>query len=200
MKTLVGQKAPNFSANAVLGDNTIDANFNLYDDIKGKNCILFFYPLNFTFVCPSEVIAFNNRLGEFAARNTKVIGISIDSHFCHLAWKNTPHNKGGIGKIQFSLVADITRNISNSYGILNDDGIDYRCTVFIDENQIVRHMSVNDLPIGRNVDEILRIVDAWEHVKEHGEVGPAGWSKGKTAIQTSSSGISDYLTSHAEDL
>ncbi len=200
MKTLVGQKAPDFSAKTVLADNSIDPNFNLYNAIKGKKCILFFYPLNFTFVCPSEIIAFNNRLGEFAARNTKVIGISVDSHFCHLAWKNTSHNKGGIGNIQFPLVADLTKEISNSYGILTTEGIDYRCSVLIDEDQIVRHMSVNDLPLGRDIDELLRLVDAWDHFKQHGEVCPAGWNKGKPAIETSSQGISDYLTSHADEL
>jgi peroxiredoxin (alkyl hydroperoxide reductase subunit C) len=200
MRTLVGQQAPDFSAKAVMADNSIEQNFNLHQVLKGKKGILFFYPLDFTFVCPSEIIAFNNRLGEFSSRNTKVIGISVDSHFCHLAWKNTPHNKGGIGNIQFPLVADLTKSISKDYGILNDEGIDFRCSVLIDEDLIVRHMSVNDLPLGRNIDEMLRLVDAWDHFKQHGEVCPAGWSKGKPSIQTSASGIADYLTSHADEL
>jgi peroxiredoxin (alkyl hydroperoxide reductase subunit C) len=200
MKTLVGQQAPDFSAKAVMADNSIEQNFNLHQVLKGKKGILFFYPLDFTFVCPSEIIAFNNRLGEFSSRNTKVIGISVDSHFCHLAWKNTPHNKGGIGNIQFPLVADLTKSISKDYGILNDEGIDFRCSVLIDEDLIVRHMSVNDLPLGRNIDEMLRLVDAWDHFKQHGEVCPAGWNKGKPSIQTSASGIADYLTSHADEL
>jgi peroxiredoxin (alkyl hydroperoxide reductase subunit C) len=200
MKTLVSLQAHDFTAKTVMPDNRIEQNFNLFNTIKGKKCILFFYPLDFTFVCPSEIIAFNNRLGDFSSRNTKVIGISIDSHFCHLAWKNTPHSKGGIGNIQFPLVADLTKSISQSYGVLNEEGIAFRCSVFIDEDLIVRHMSVNDLPIGRNIDEILRIIDAWDHFKQHGEACPAGWNKGKPSIQTSASGISDYLTSHADEL
>jgi peroxiredoxin (alkyl hydroperoxide reductase subunit C) len=200
MKTLVGQKAPDFTAKAVMADNGIESNFNLYNVIAGKKCVLFFYPLDFTFVCPSEIIAFNNRIGEFSSRNTKVIGVSIDSHFCHLAWKNTTLNKGGIGHIQFPLVSDLTKSISKDYGILHDDGIAFRCSVLIDEDLIVRHISVNDLPLGRDVDETLRIVDAWDHFKQYGEVCTAGWKKGKPAMQTSASGVADYLTSHADEL
>jgi peroxiredoxin (alkyl hydroperoxide reductase subunit C) len=129
-----------------------------------------------------------------------VVGVSVDSHFSHLAWKNTPHRKGGIGNVSFPLVSDLNKNIAKSYGILNDDGVAYRCSVLIDEDMIIRHMSINDLPLGRNIDEMLRLIDAWDHFKKHGEVCPAGWSKGKPSIQVSQSGIEDYLTSNADKL
>ena len=201
MQIPIGQKAPDFIAKAVMPDNHIEDKFTLHQYIHNKKAILFFYPLDFTFVCPSELIALNNRIGQFTdSRSTKVIGISIDSHFCHLAWKNTSPNKGGIGNVHFPLVADLNKSIAQSYGVLNPDGIAYRGTILIDEDLIIRHMSVNDLPLGRNIDEILRLLDAWEHFKEYGEVCPAGWNKGKAAIKASSSGISDYLTSNADNL
>lgn len=196
----IGHQVPDFLAKAIMPDNAIEAKFHLHQYIKGKKCVLFFYPLDFTFVCPSEIIALHNRIGEFTSRNTKIIGISVDSHFSHLAWKNTSVNKGGIGSIQFPLVSDLNKDIAKSYGILNDEGIAYRCSVMIDENLVIRHMSINDLPLGRNIDEILRLIDAWDHYKENGEVCPAGWTKGKPSIQTSASGIADYLTSNADKL
>ncbi len=201
MQIPIGHKAFDFSTKAIMPNNEIDSNFNLYNYVKNKKCILFFYPLDFTFVCPSEIISFNNRIGQFTDdRNTKVIGISVDSHYSHLAWKNTPVSKGGIGNIRFPLVSDLNKDIARNYGILNQDGVSYRATVFMDENLIIRHMSINDMPIGRNVDEILRIVDAWDHYKTHGEVCPAGWHKGDEAMQESAEGVADYLTSNAAKL
>lgn len=196
----IGKEAPDFTAKAVMDDNSIDHEFNLRHYVKGHKCVVFFYPLDFTFVCPSEIIAFNNRLGEFYSRNTKVVGVSIDSHFTHLAWKNTPYSKGGIGNIDFPLVADLTKSISKSYNVLNHDGISYRGTFFIDENFILRHILVNDLPLGRSVDETLRLIDAWDHHAEYGEVCPAGWKKGEDAITATNDGISDFLTTHADKL
>jgi peroxiredoxin (alkyl hydroperoxide reductase subunit C) len=196
----IGQQVPDFLAKAIMPDNSIEQEFTLHKHIKGKKCILFFYPLDFTFVCPSEIIAFHNRIGEFSSRNTKIIGVSVDSHFCHLAWKNTPLNKGGIGNIDFPLVSDLSHSIARAYGILNQDSIAYRCSILIDENLIIRHISINDLPLGRNVDEMLRLLDAWDHFQKNGEVCPAGWQKGKPSIHTSTSGIADYLTSNADKL
>jgi len=200
MNTLIGQKAPNFTAKAIMPDNTIHENFNLYAAIEGKKCLLFFYPLDFTFVCPTEILSFHHKIAAFDERNTAVIGVSIDSHFTHLAWKNTPHSKGGIGHIRFPLVSDLNKDIARSYKVLNPEGISFRASIFIDEKLIVRHLTVNDLPIGRSVAESLRIIDAWDHVQEHGEVCPADWQKGKPAMQATSQGVADYLTSNAEEL
>ena len=196
----IGERAPNFQAKAVMPDDTIISNFNLKEYLDGHKGILFFYPLNFTFVCPSEIIAFNNRLGEFNLRNTKVIAVSVDSHFSHLAWKNTPVNKGGIGSIQLPLVSDLTKEISMAYNVLNKDGVSLRGTFLIDENFVVRHYLVNDLPLGRNVDESLRMVDALDYHTAHGEVCPAGWDKGKDAMTPSQRGVADYLASNADKL
>lgn len=200
MTVFVGKEAVDFTEKAVMSDNNIDFQFNLRDYAKGYKCILFFYPLDFTFVCPSEIIAFHNRVSAFAERNTKLVGISIDSHFTHLAWKNTPYNKGGIGNIQFPLVADLNKNVSKAYGVLNEEGVAMRGTFLIDENFVVKHMLVNDLPLGRNVDETIRMVDALAFHEEHGEVCPAGWARGDDAMSATSEGVSDYLTSNAERL
>lgn len=195
----IGKEAPDFTAKAVTAENEfIDLNLKTY--LNGSKGIIFFYPLDFTFVCPSEIIAFNNRLGDFHNRNTKILGISVDSHFSHLAWKNTPYSKGGIGNIRFPLVSDLNKDISHAYNVLNEDGISLRGTFLIDENFKVRHMLVNDLQLGRNIDETIRLVDALTHVTEHGEVCPAGWHKGEDAINASSQGIADYLSSNAENL
>lgn len=199
-EVFVGEEAPNFKAKAIMSNNSIEDNFDLKEYANGEKIVVFFYPLNFTFVCPSEIIAFDNRLGEFTSRNTKVVGVSIDSHFSHLAYKNTPHNKGGIGNIQYPLVSDITKDISMDYRVLNDDGVALRGTFFIDENFVLRHMLVNDLPLGRSVDEMLRLIDAWDHHTEYGEVCPAGWAKGKEGMTASSEGVTDYLSSNAEKL
>ncbi|MDX1916446.1 MAG: peroxiredoxin [Rickettsiaceae bacterium] len=196
----VGKMAPDFTAKAVMADNQIQSDFNLQSYLKNSRGIVFFYPLDFTFVCPSEIISFHNKISEFAHRKTKLLGISVDSHYSHLAWKNTPHNKGGVGRIQFPLVSDLNKNISKSFNVLNDDGISMRGTFFIDENFVLRHMIVNDLPLGRSVDEALRIIDAWDHFTQFGEVCPAGWKKGEDAMQPSSEGVADYLASNADKL
>lgn len=196
----VSKLAPDFTAKAVMMDNQIQNDFNLQSYLKNSRGIIFFYPLDFTFVCPSEIIAFHNHIADFSARKTKIVGISVDSHFSHIAWKNTPYNKGGIGRIQFPLVSDLNKDIAKSYNVLNDDGIAMRGTFFIDENFILRHMIVNDLPLGRNVDEALRIIDAWDHFSQFGEVCPVGWRKGDEAMQPSQEGVSDYLASNADKL
>lgn len=200
MQVFVGKAAPDFTAKAIMPDNSIESEFNLKNYAKGHKVVLFFYPLDFTFVCPSEIIAFNNRLGEFTERNTKLIAISVDSHFSHLAWKNTPYNKGGVGNIQIPMVADLNKNASHSYNVLHDDGISLRGTFVIDEEFIVRHLSVNDLPIGRNIDEVIRLIDALDYNAKHGEVCPAGWRKGDEGITPSHKGVADYLASNAEKL
>lgn len=200
MNPFIGKPAPDFEAKVVMPDNSIVADFNLKKYLKGHKGILFFYPLDFTFVCPSEIIAFNNRLGEFSTRNTKVIGVSVDSHFSHHAWKAMPVNKGGIGNIQFPLVSDLKKSISTAYNVLNEEGVSYRATFLIDEGFNIRHFLVNDLPLGRNVDETLRMIDALEHYSTHGEVCPAGWKKGDQGMSPTHQGVSDYLTSNAERL
>jgi peroxiredoxin (alkyl hydroperoxide reductase subunit C) len=200
VQIFVGKPAPDFTAKAVMPDGSIEFEFNLKHYAKGHKCVLFFYPLDFTFVCPSEIIAFHNRLGAFAERNTKVVAVSVDSHFSHLAWKNVPHNKGGIGNVQFPMVSDLNKNVSMAYNILNDDGISMRGTFVIDEQFVLRHMLVNDLPLGRNIDETIRIVDAIDFHRENGEVCPAGWHAGTEGITATSQGVADYLTSNADKL
>lgn len=195
----VGKKAPNFIAKAVMSDQSV-IDLNLADYIKGKKCILFFYPLNFTFVCPSEIISFNNHLGAFTQRNTEIISVSVDSHHAHLIWKGLRHDKGGIGNIMFPMVSDLQKAISNKYNVLTEEGISLRGTFFIDEDFIVRHISVNDMPVGRNVEEYLRIIDAFDHYKQNKEVCPAGWRTGKAAIDPTYEGVADYLTTNAEDI
>ena len=156
--------------------------------------------MDFTFVCPSEIIAFNNRLGEFTSRNTKLVAVSVDSHFSHAAWKNTPHNHGGIGNVQFPLVSDMSKEIGLNYNVLNPDTVSFRGTFLIDSDFVIRHYLVNDLPLGRNVDETLRIIDALDYHNAHGEVCPAGWTQGKDAMQANKSSVADYLASNAEKL
>ncbi len=200
MAVLVGKAAPDFNAAAVMGNNEIRANFSLKQHLKGKYGVVFFYPLDFTFVCPSELIAFDNRLAEFTKRNVEVIGISIDSEFSHLAWKNTPVNKGGIGKVGYPLVADIKHEICKAYDVESEDGVAYRGSFLIDRAGIVRHQVVNDLPLGRNIDEMLRMIDALQFTEEHGEVCPAGWNKGKAGMNASTDGVAQYLAEHAQAL
>ncbi len=199
-QVLVGQEAPDFTAAAVLGSGEIVDNFNFKEATKGKYAVVFFYPLDFTFVCPSELIAFDHRLAEFKAKNVEVIGVSIDSHFTHAAWRNTPVNQGGIGQVGYTLVADIKHEICQSFGVEAAGGVAYRGSFLIDKNGVVRHMVVNDLPLGRNVDEMLRMVDALQFTEEHGEVCPAGWNKGKAGMKASTQGVADYLANHAKDL
>ncbi|UWI83257.1 peroxiredoxin [Wolbachia endosymbiont of Howardula sp.] len=197
---LVTKSAIDFLAPAVLPDGKIIENFCLREYIKDKYAILLFYPLNFTFVCPTELIALNNRISEFAQRDVEVIGISVDSQFSHLKWQETPVNEGGIGKISYSLISDITKSISRNYGVLYNDAIALRATFIIDTKFMIRHQSINDLPIGRNIDEMIRLIDALIFHTQYGEVCPAGWNRGQPAIQPSNAGISDYLNSHCEEL
>jgi len=200
MAVLVGKQAPDFVAAAVLGNNEIVENYRLSDAIRGKYAVIFFYPLDFTFVCPSELIAFDHRLEEFAKRGVEVIGVSIDSEFTHLAWKNTPVNKGGIGKVGYTLVADIKHEICKAYDVEAGAGVAYRGSFLIDKSGVVRHQVVNDLPLGRNVDEMIRMVDALQFTEEHGEVCPAGWNKGKAGMKASTTGVAEYLAKHAVEL
>ncbi len=191
MTWIVTQEAPDFTAQAVMPDNTFaDLTLSSY---RGQHVVLFFYPLDFTFVCPSEIIAFNARLKDFEAKGVQVIGISIDSHFTHLAWKNTPLNKGGIGDIQFPLVADLNKEISRSFDVLLGDAIALRGLFLIDKEGIVRHAVVNDLPLGRSVDETLRMVDALQFFENNGEVCPANWKEGDKAMKPTAEGVAEYL-------
>lgn len=200
MSVLVTKPAPDFTAAAVMPDNTINDKFNLKKYLNGKPAVLFFYPLDFTFVCPSEIISFANRLGEFAARGVEVIAISVDSHFSHKAWKDTPVEQGGIGNVQFPLVADLKKTIARDYDVLLDDSVALRGLFLIDKNGIVRHQVVNDLPLGRNADEALRMVDALQFHEEHGEVCPAGWNKGKKGMKADAEGVASYLKENADAL
>lgn len=201
MSVLVGKEAPDFTAPAVMPNNEIEAKFNLKSHLKGKTGVLFFYPLDFTFVCPSEIIAFNNKLNEFKTRNVEVIGVSVDSHFTHLAWKNTPVNNGGIGQVQYPLVADLTKSIARDYDVLIEDaGIALRGTFLIDKEGIVRNQVVNDLPLGRSIEEALRMVDALHFHEENGEVCPAGWNRGQDGMDASPEGVASYLAKNAASL
>lgn len=200
MAVLVGKKAPDFVAAAVLGNGEIKENYTLSGASKGKYTILFFYPLDFTFVCPSELIAFDHRLEEFQKRNVEVIGVSIDSQFTHSAWRNTPVEKGGIGQVRYTLVADVKHEICKAYDVEHADGVAFRGTFLIDREGVVRHQVVNDLPLGRNIDEALRMVDALQFNEEHGEVCPAGWSKGKPGMKDNAAGVAKYLSEHAKEL
>ena len=196
MSTLVTKPAPDFTAQAVLADNSI-AEFSL-SSTKGKYALLFFYPLDFTFVCPSEIIAFNKRVGEFKEKNCEVIGVSVDSQFTHLAWKKTAVDDGGIGDIQFPLVADLSKNIARDYGVLFDDAVALRGLFLIDTKGVIRHAVVNDLPLGRSVDEALRMLDALQFHEEHGEVCPANWKAGEDAMKPTAEGVASYLSKHAK--
>lgn len=200
MSLLVGKVAPDFNAAAVMGNNEINANFNLKKYLHGKYGVIFFYPLDFTFVCPSELIAFDHRLPEFMQRNVAVLGVSIDSEYTHLAWKNTPVTSGGIGKVAYPLVADIKHEICRAYDVEAEDGTAYRGSFLIDRSGIVRHQVVNDMSLGRNMDEMLRMIDALQFTEEHGEVCPAGWSAGKPGMVESGAGVANYLAAHAEEL
>ena len=199
-QVLVGQQAPDFTAAAVLGTGEIVDSFNFKEATKDKYAVVFFYPLDFTFVCPSEIIAFDHRLADFKAKNVEEIAVSIDSHFTHAAWRNTPVNQGGIGPVGYPMVADIKHEICQSFGVEAAGGVAYRGSFLIDKNGVVRHMVVNDLPLGRNIDEMLRMVDSLQFTEEHGEVCPAGWSKGKEGMKASTACVAEYLASNHKDL
>ncbi|GIX30123.1 MAG: alkyl hydroperoxide reductase subunit AhpC [Porticoccaceae bacterium] len=200
MAVLVGKPAPDFTAAAVLGNGEITENFTLSQVIKGKKAVLFFYPLDFTFVCPSELIAFDHRYEEFKKRGVEVIGVSIDSQWTHYAWRNTPVEKGGIGPVKYPLVADVKHEICRAYDVESPAGVAYRGSFLIDEEGVVRHQVVNDLPLGRNVDEMLRMVDALAFFQEHGEVCPANWKPGQKGMKASPEGVAAYLAENADKL
>ena len=196
MSTLVTKEAPNFRAQAVFGNNEIKE-LDL-SSFRGKYVVLFFYPLDFTFVCPTEIIAFDKQLEKFKEKNAEVIGVSVDSQFTHYAWKNTPVDQGGIGKIRYPLVADLSKSISRDYGVLLDDTVALRGLFLIDKEGIVRHALINDLPLGRNVNEALRILDALRFNETHGEVCPANWKQGDDAMKPTAKGVVSYLTKHGK--
>lgn len=209
--TLVGKKAPHFSTNAVINGEEIIENFSFEQYIGKKNIIFFFYPKDFTFVCPTEIHAFQEKLAEFEKRDTVVVGCSTDTEETHLAWLNTPKDNGGINGVTFPIVADTAKTISLNYGVLggeyfynNEDKtwsfkgnpIAYRGTYLIDKQGIVRHESINDLPLGRNIDEYIRLIDAQLHVEKYGEVCPANWEEGKEAMQATNEGVASYLAAN----
>ncbi|MBD3337260.1 MAG: redoxin domain-containing protein [Candidatus Eisenbacteria bacterium] len=194
MMSLIGRPAPDFTAAAVMPDDSIKADFKL-SDLKGRYVVLFFYPADFTFVCPTEILEFDRKLNEFKERGTEVVGVSVDSHHSHLAWKTTPAEKGGIGKVQYSLVADITKRISRDFGVLDEDaGVSYRGTFLIDKDGMIQHAVLNVDGLGRNIDEAVRMVDALQHYEKYGEVCPANWRKGQEAFKRSTAEVAEYLT------
>ncbi len=200
MGVLVGKKAPDFTAAAVLGDGQIVDSYSFSATTKGKYALVFFYPLDFTFVCPSELIALDHRIPEFQARNVEVVGVSIDSHFTHNAWRNTPVDKGGIGPVKYTLVADITHDICRAYDVEAAGGVAFRGAFLVDKNGVVRSQIVNDLPLGRNMEELIRLVDALQFTEEHGEVCPAGWKKGDKGMNATPDGVAKYLAENAGKL
>ena len=198
---LVTRQAPDFTSSAVLGNGEIVDNFNFKKHIEGKAAVLFFYPLDFTFVCPSELIAFDHRYEEFKKRGVEVVGVSIDSQFTHNAWRNTPTENGGIGAVKYALAADVKHEIAQAYGIEHpEEGVALRASFLIDKNGVVRHQIVNDLPLGRNIDEMLRMVDALQFHEEHGEVCPAQWEQGKEGMKDNPEGVAKYLKQNADKL
>ena len=201
MTMLVGQEAPDFKAPAVLGSGEIVNEFNFRSAIKGKYALVFFYPLDFTFVCPSELIALDHAISEFKARQVEVIAVSIDSQFTHNAWRNTPIENGGIGPVQYTLAADTKHHIARSFGVEHPEaGVAFRAAFIIDTNGIVRSQVVNDLPLGRNIKELLRTFDALQFHEQHGEVCPANWKKGEKGMQATPSGVASYLAENAQNL
>ena len=190
---LTGKKAPDFKASAVINGNMIVDEFKL-SNYEGKYTVLFFYPLDFTFVCPTELHAFQEKLGQFEERNAQVIGCSVDSKHTHFAWLNTPIEKGGIQGITYPLVADLTKSIAMDYDVLKEDeGVAYRGLFLIDKDGIIRHQLINDLPLGRNVDEALRLIDALQFHEKNGEVCPANWNKGDKAMTEDVAGVQSYF-------
>ncbi|MBT3193921.1 MAG: peroxiredoxin [Verrucomicrobia bacterium] len=195
MATLVTKEAPDFTAQVVNADNSI-GEFTL-SSLRGKYVVLFFYPLDFTFVCPSEIIAFDKKVKEFEARNAALVGVSVDSQYTHYAWRQTAPEKGGIGEVSYPLVADLDKNIAREYGVLLDESVALRGLFLIDPAGVVRHQLVNDLPLGRSVDEAIRVLDALQFVEEHGEVCPANWKQGEEAMKPTAEGVADYLAKNA---
>ncbi|MCY4043883.1 MAG: redoxin domain-containing protein [Cellvibrionales bacterium] len=200
MAVLVGKQAPDFTCAAVLGDGSIVEDFNLKKSLDGKYGLVFFYPLDFTFVCPSELIAADHRMAKFKELGVEVIGVSIDSHFTHNAWRNTPVNQGGIGPVTYTLAADINHDICRAYDVESEGGVAFRGAFIIDKEGVVRSEIVNDLPLGRNFDEFIRLFEALQFHEEHGEVCPAGWNKGDKGMVASTEGVAAYLAEESESL
>lgn len=200
MSVLVGKQAPDFTVPAVLADGQIVDEYTLSEAIKGKYGLVFFYPLDFTFVCPSELIALDHRIADFKERNVEVIGVSIDSHFSHNAWRNTPVDKGGIGPVGYTLAADMNHDIVKAYDVESEGGVAFRGAFLIDKEGVVQSQIINNLPLGRNMDELIRLVDALQFHEEHGEVCPAGWKKGDKGMDASPDGVAKYLSENAEGL
>ena len=196
MSTLVTKQAPDFTANAVLADNSIDESFTL-SSLRGKYVVLFFYPLDFTFVCPTEILAFDEKLEEFKKRNAEVVGVSVDSQYTHLAWKKTPTEHGGIGPIRYPLVADLKKEIARDYGVLFEDEVALRGLFLIDREGVIRHAVINDLPLGRNVAEAIRMLDALRFHEEKGDVCPANWNEGDEGMDASPDGVVDFLSKYS---
>jgi len=201
MSVLVGKQAPDFTVPAVLGNGDIVDSFSFSEATKGKYAVIVFYPLDFTFVCPSELIALDHRMDEFTSRGVEVIAVSIDSHFTHNAWRNTAINDGGIGQVRYTMAADIAHTIVKDYDVEAEaPAVAYRGSFLIDKTGLVRHQVVNDLPLGRNTDEMLRMVDALQFHEEHGEVCPAGWTKGDAGMDASPKGVASYLSENSDKL
>ena len=207
MSVLVGKKAPDFTTQAVLADGTIVDDFNFSKHTEGKYAVVFFYPMDFTFVCPTELIALSHRVDKLKELGVEVFGLSIDSHHTHNAWRNTDINSGGIGAVKYTLAADMDHSISQAYGIQSDGGDSYypagvsmRATFLVDQKGIVRYQVVNDEPLGRDIDELVRIVEALQFFEKNGQVCPAGWNKGDSGMTNTADGVANYLASHAEEL
>ncbi len=199
MSIQVSKPAPTFTATAVMPDNSFKEDFKL-EDYRGKHVVLFFYPLDFTFVCPTEILEFNHKLAEFEKRGVQVIGCSTDSHFSHLAWKNQDVKEGGIGDIRYPLVSDFSKAISRDYGVLlEEDGVALRGSFLIDKDGVLQHAVINNLPLGRNIDEMIRMVDALQFTEKHGEVCPANWHEGEEAMKPSVDGVKEFLSKHADE-
>jgi alkyl hydroperoxide reductase subunit AhpC len=193
MSAQVTRPAPDFTADAVVNGQFKQIKLS---DYRGKYVVLFFYPLDFTFVCPTEIIAFSDQIAEFTKRGCEVIGVSVDSKYSHLAWINTPRKQGGLGEIRYPLVSDLNKSISRQYGVLLEDaGVSLRGLFLIDKAGIIRHALINDLPLGRSVDEAIRILDALQHFEQHGEVCPANWQQGKQAMKPDVEGAKKYFES-----
>lgn len=200
MSLLIGKPAPDFTVAAVRGNGEMVDSLTLSDEIEGKYGLIFFYPLDFTFVCPSELIALDHRMDQFNEKNVEVIAVSIDSQFSHNAWRNTPVNEGGIGPVSYTMAADTRHEICKAYGVEAEEGVAFRGAFIIDKEGIVRSQIINDLPLGRNIDELLRLVDALQFTEDHGEVCPAGWNKGEKGMVASPEGVAGYLEDNADAL